>query len=271
MALRSMITDWRSVAGWTADQRARTPDYWSLGNTSLATDIATLPGKKLVQFQPGVMMGGDGLPAGVYADDLYTAMHGAGALTATSLTVSPDPPVMIFDLTKRGVPKLVADVILSHFGSAAQGTHFDYWCNLWWLFGNGWTPTGESPTTYWPKWSVALAQVAGILRAARPDWLVVGQNFQLDGEGAMNAQINGLFLEQYPTAFRYTLAGHVEDKAALMNLWSMAKWQRESIWVVELRNPETFDPTYLAFLLDWCEKNDFVVSFGRGAAASVPS
>jgi hypothetical protein len=264
--VRSCITDTANLAGWSAAQLSRRPDLWIVGSTSADSLIASLPARKLVTFQPGVLLNGYGLPAGVYNTLLASAA--AGAVTTMNLT-DPDPAngsvVKFIDLTRRGVPQAIAALLLAHFPSV-DGIHMDYWTGNAWRFGSV-TPTGEPPDTYWPKYVTALAQIPAILHASRPSILIVGQANHLDTDGAMNYGINGLFLEQSYTSFGMTPLQHEQDKATLTQL--QHSLGRESLWIAELAEPEKWPAWYISAMASWADAKGFYLSYGQGSQAKV--
>ncbi len=119
-----------------------------------------------------------------------------------------------------------------------------------------------TPLTDDPRWDQVMAGMATYLRGQGK--LVVGQQHQLTG--AVLA-CNGAWLEQSPTSFGYTIERHAKDIATFRSMMAMAHDTRESIFVVEVRDPTIYPAWYLDSIKDWASSTNLFISAGVDATA----
>lgn len=136
------------------------------------------------------------------------------------------------DLTKRGVVAPLLNLWTQNF-SWANGFRWDVFTPL---------------TDDLDKWNMVMGSMANALRETGK--LVVGQQHQLT-QPAMGT--NGLFLEQTPTSFGYTMERHADDLRRFMASLANIHDTREVLWISELRWPETLPSWYLAKVFAWAK------------------
>jgi hypothetical protein len=151
------------------------------------------------------------------------------------------------DLTKRG---LVGPLIALWLDKAKDfdGIHWDVAVPL------------ADPTL---PWDSVMAGMASAIRTAGK--LVVAQVHQLTPVAMAS---NGQWLED-PTGFGYTLERHAHDAAMFRQATSafISSDHRESIFVAEMRYPDTFPQWFRDQVRAWCEANNFYLSVGVDANA----
>lgn len=246
---RSLLCDWRGVPDLN-----KSADFYSIASTHQTRPVTGNPaGKILVGVSSTVYFTPSGQPVDKpYNRDLWDM---ANRYDAWLEQLDPEPNGYygrLFNITTRGVLSTWKGLLFKHYGWA-EGFHID-WFTAWsWAF-----PEMERLDAAWDN---ALVTLANALR--REGKLVIGQQFHLTNPVLA---CNGAWLEDYPTAFSYTMAMHAEEKRRMEEFTSRVD-ARESLWVAELRYPEKFTSAYKDAMRAWAEYNGMILSIGRDATA----
>lgn len=249
------VTDLRGKGRWLPADYERKADLWIIADTWQERPNVT--GRVLAYINPAVL----------YIDGKLAGEPGSFARTLDGLPLLPLKPLwksddgrqslLALDITKRGVVGRIIAGVRSALSWAA-GVNVCYFTAL------DFVEPGRYPVEFWGQWDNNLTALANGLRGIAPGFACVVQQFHLTTP-TMNG--SGLYLEgNGPYDFRYTPEKHASDKRAF-DIMTARVDGRESVWVQEVRFPETYTAASLKAVLDWAHTNGMYTSVGRDATA----
>jgi hypothetical protein len=245
MTPRTLILDWRG-----RPDLSKVGDFYSVGPYFFALPVTGNPkGRVLVAMSSTILCDPNGYPSD--REFNFELHHAAVKRKATTNRVVWNGDTgwhtKLLDLTRPGMVGDFLALIRTYF-AWADGIHLDYASAWSWQFRDL-APTDEA-------WDDALVALLSGIRAQGK--LALAQQWHLT-RPVMAA--SGAFLEQSPTSFGRTLADHTAD----IRKFRAENKGRESLFVVELRDPAKFPKDYVDSMTDWAEREDVVLSFGRDA------
>lgn len=217
--------------------------------------------------QPGVWREASGKPVG--GPGTLNAEWGAFIDSDPSRSLLAGKPLLLWgspttervtavDLTRLDNIDQWVELLIVHFGPWAAGILHDYLTTLAWIDAvTEPDPTKRIPDWYWRAWNTGYALALTKLKARRPDWLLLGQQYH---PTELTPYVGGLYVEEYPTRSGVQLWQH----EAHMNARGDG-----AEWVMEIRDPDALDPAHVALYLDFIERMGCYVSWRREAEALV--
>ena len=257
------ISDFRSLSNWSFNDFFRKADLWWLYWTA-STDNALYRvegGRKLAIFQPGIPINRDGTASThPYAVALRKLAEQYNARTNVRLYEGPDGGYLeLLDLTARKFAPALA-LFLAHWHERMDGVGLDYW-----ITPNNIVADFSFTPEKMEKWLVAQETLARVLRAVRPDILLVGQNDRM--LGSTWGDLNGEYIEQSPYFNGRTLADHSHDLDQFSVMQNRINPGREMVSICEVREPWRWTPEALELVKTWATSEGLYLSLGRDAAA----
>ena len=260
--MQTALVDWRGHGRWTYADRQRTCDIASVWQSHTKNPLPNA-GKTLVAFS--ALLYSSGIE-GVYAEPWNTLpvikqSNGDTPRVWDSgngpYTVAVDLARLGTDRTRRGSTSIWAGQVANRY-PWADGLHLDYYTDLAWL----WPDLDYD----WSRYLQGLRMLIGAIKAVRPDWTIIGQNFHFPG--GEPGQIDGLFLEVNPTMFGKTMADHSKLLAAHRDIRKLSGLE-PTTWICELREPSRYSEWYRQEVAAWCEWEGIALAWGRDASALV--
>lgn len=249
------VLDWR---GGNPDFTKKA-DWYSCASTTIERPVlGNHAGRVLVQFQPCVLF--DGLPPAEpengYNFALWEIAEHYKANTKRLVWQGLGGwHTELIDITKRGLLPAMID-LLDEFFPWADGFQVDPMSNFSWQF-----PDLEPLNAAWDS---VLGGFARLLRSKGK--IVLSEQFHLTDPVMASS---GLYLEQSPYAFGYTIEKHSADLKRFRDLMAFAKDPREILWVTQIQDYQRWDPRALAAVVAWADSEGIAVALGRDGTAAI--